>query len=102
MIRRPARSTLFPYTTLFRSLAEAKQMLAAVKRTGVVNMVNFNYRRVPAVQLAKQLIDDGRIGQIYHWRPVYLQEIGRANVLNPVTPILLMPPSALKKNTPSA
>jgi predicted dehydrogenase len=37
-------------------------------------MVNFNYRRVPAVQLAKQLIDDGRIGEIRHWRAVYLQD----------------------------
>jgi len=46
---------------LANTLAEAKQMLAAVKRAGVVNMVHFNYRRVPAVQLAKQLIDDGRI-----------------------------------------
>jgi predicted dehydrogenase len=37
-------------------------------------MVNFNYRRVPAVQLAKRLIQDGRIGKIYHWRSVYLQD----------------------------
>jgi predicted dehydrogenase len=37
-------------------------------------MVNFNYRRVPAVQLAKRLIDDGRLGKIYHWRAVYLQD----------------------------
>ena len=59
---------------LANTLAEAKQMLAAVKKAGVVNMVNFNYRRVPAVQLAKQLIDEGRIGQIYHWRAVYLQD----------------------------
>jgi predicted dehydrogenase len=46
----------------------------AVKKNGVVGMVNFNYRRVPAVQLAKRLIQDGRIGKIYHWRAVYLQD----------------------------
>ncbi len=49
-------------------------MLAAVQKAGVVGMVNFNYRRVPAVQLAKKLIDEGRIGKIYHWRAVYLQD----------------------------
>lgn len=59
---------------LANTLAEAKQMLEAVQRANVVGMVNFNYRRVPAVQLAKQLIDEGRIGQIYHWRAVYLQD----------------------------
>jgi predicted dehydrogenase len=59
---------------LANTLEEARQMVAAVKKAGVVNMVNFNYRRVPAVQLAKQLIDSGRIGQIYHWRAVYLQD----------------------------
>lgn len=59
---------------LANTLAEARQMQAAVQQAGVVGMVNFNYRRVPAVQLAKRLIDDGRIGQIYHWRAVYLQD----------------------------
>ncbi len=58
---------------LANTLAEARQMLAAVRKAGVVGMVNFNYRRVPAVQLAKQLIDSGRIGKIYHWRAVYLE-----------------------------
>jgi predicted dehydrogenase len=59
---------------LANTLVEARQMLAAVRKAGVVNMVNFNYRRAPAVQLAKRLIDEGRIGQIYHWRAVYLQD----------------------------
>lgn len=59
---------------LANTLAEARQMQAAVQRNNVIGMVNFNYRRVPAVQLAKRLIDDGRIGQIYHWRAVYLQD----------------------------
>lgn len=59
---------------LANTLDEARQMRDAVQRAGVVGMVNFNYRRVPAVQLAKRLIDEGRIGQVYHWRAVYLQD----------------------------
>jgi predicted dehydrogenase len=59
---------------LANTLAEARQMQAAVEQAGVVGMVNFNYRRVPAVQLAKQLIESGRLGTIYHWRAVYLQD----------------------------
>lgn len=58
---------------LANSLAEARQMCAAVERAGVIGMVNFNYRRVPAVELARRLIADGRLGRIYHWRAVYLQ-----------------------------
>ncbi|MDW8232937.1 MAG: Gfo/Idh/MocA family oxidoreductase [Roseiflexaceae bacterium] len=50
---------------LANTLAEARQMLDAVQRNKVVGMVNFNYRRVPAVQLAKSLIDSGRLGTIY-------------------------------------
>ena len=59
---------------LANSLAEAGEMLAAARRAGVVAMVNFNYRRVPAVQLAKRLIAEGRLGEIRHWRAVYLQD----------------------------
>jgi len=59
---------------LANTLTEARAMAEAVKKNGVVGMVNFNYRRVPAVQLAKRLIQDGRIGKIYHWRAVYLQD----------------------------
>src|SRR5690606_27416062 len=59
---------------LSNTLDEAKAMLKAVQTARVVGMVNFNYRRVPAVQLAKKLIDEGRIGTIYHWRAVYLQD----------------------------
>lgn len=65
---------IFCEKPLANTLAEARQMLQAVLNAGVVGMVNFNYRRVPAVQLAKKLIDEGRIGQIYHWRSVYLQD----------------------------
>ena len=59
---------------LANSLDEARKMQEAVERAGVVAMVNFNYRRVPAIQVAKRLIDEGRIGEIRHWRAVYLQD----------------------------
>ena len=65
---------IFCEKPLANTLAEARQMVDAVKQAGVVSMVNFNYRRVPAVQLAKQLIESGRLGKIYHWRAVYLQD----------------------------
>ncbi len=54
--------------------ADAKAMLAAVRQAGVRHCVNHNYRRVPAIQLAKQLIDEGRIGRIFHWRATYQQD----------------------------
>jgi len=59
---------------LAMSVAEAKEMLQAVKEAGVRHMVWFNYRRVPAVALARRLIDEGRIGKIYHFRAQYLQD----------------------------
>jgi predicted dehydrogenase len=59
---------------LANSLAEARAMAAAVRKAKVRSMVAYNYRRVPAVALARQLIDEGRIGTIYHWRAVYLQD----------------------------
>jgi len=59
---------------LANTLAEAEAMVEAVERAGVKNMVAFNYRRVPAVQLAKRMIEDGTLGEIYHFRAVYLQD----------------------------
>jgi predicted dehydrogenase len=59
---------------LANSLAEAREMLAAAEKAGTVAIVNYNYRRVPAVQFAKKLIDEGAIGEIRHWRAVYLQD----------------------------
>jgi len=59
---------------LANTLAEARQMAEAAKQAGVINTVNFNYRRAPAVQLAHRLIESGRIGTIRHWRAVYLQD----------------------------
>jgi len=53
---------------------EAEKMVAAVKKAGVPNMVWYNYRRCPAVVLAKQLIDEGRLGRIFHYRANFLQD----------------------------
>ena len=59
---------------LAMSVREAEEMVAAVEKAGVPNMVSFNYRRVPAVSLAKQLIDEGRLGRIFHYRANFLQD----------------------------
>jgi len=56
------------------TLDQAKEMTAAAKASGIVNYLNHNYRRCPAIRLAKKLIDDGKIGDIYHWRGAYLQD----------------------------
>ncbi|MCY3979527.1 MAG: Gfo/Idh/MocA family oxidoreductase [Chloroflexi bacterium] len=61
---------------LARTAEEAKSMLDAVESAGVKHMVAFNYRFVPAVQQAKKIVESGALGQIYHWRAVYLQEWG--------------------------
>src|SRR5881628_3004860 len=53
---------------------EALKMVNAVEKAGVANMVWYNYRRVPAVTLAKQLIDEGRLGRIFHYRAKFLQD----------------------------
>lgn len=53
---------------------EALRMVKAVEKAKVPNMVWYNYRRVPAVTLAKQLIDEGRLGQIFHYRAKFLQD----------------------------
>jgi myo-inositol 2-dehydrogenase/D-chiro-inositol 1-dehydrogenase len=59
---------------LGRSPAESEAMVDAVEKAGVANMVWYNYRRVPAVMLAKQLIGEGRLGRIFHYRTVFLQD----------------------------
>ena len=59
---------------LANTLAEARRMLAAATRAGVTHMICHNYRRAPAVMLAKSLIADGRLGTIRHFRGTYLQD----------------------------
>ncbi len=53
---------------------QGETMVAAVEKAGVANLVSFNYRRVPAVTLAKNLIDEGRLGRIFHYRANFLQD----------------------------
>jgi len=59
---------------LGRNAAEAEAMVAAVEGAGVPNMVWYNYRRVPAVTMARQLIGQGRLGRIFHYRAKFLQD----------------------------
>jgi predicted dehydrogenase len=59
---------------LGRNAKEAKAMVDAVDKAKVANMVWYNYRRVPAVVLLKNLIDEGRFGRIFHYRTVFLQD----------------------------
>ncbi|MDP6424426.1 MAG: Gfo/Idh/MocA family oxidoreductase [Planctomycetota bacterium] len=59
---------------LAMSTAEAEAMTAAVEKAAVPNMVWFNYRRVPAIALARQLVDEGRTGRPFHYRATYLQD----------------------------
>ena len=54
--------------------AEGETMCAAVEKAGVPNTVWYNYRRIPAVTFAKQLIDSGRLGRIFHYRAKFLQD----------------------------
>ncbi len=54
--------------------AEAKEMYEAADKAGVLHYLNHNYRRTPAISYAKQLIEEGKIGQIFHWRGTYLQD----------------------------
>jgi predicted dehydrogenase len=56
------------------SYTGAKEMYEAAEKAGVVHYLNHNYRRVPAVTFARHLIDEGKIGTIYHWRGTYLQD----------------------------
>ena len=53
---------------------EAEKMVKAVEKAKVPNMVWYNYRRVPAITLAKQLIDEGKLGRIFHYRAKFLQD----------------------------
>ncbi len=59
---------------LGRNVAEAERMVETVEKAGTANMAWYNYRRVPAVTLAKQLIDQGRLGRIFHYRAKFLQD----------------------------
>lgn len=59
---------------LAMNLAQAREMTQAVEKSGKPNMVWFNYRRVPAITLARQIIEEGKLGKIFHYRATYLQD----------------------------
>ena len=59
---------------LGRNAAESRTIVEAAEKAGVPNMVWYNYRRVPAVTLAKELVNEGRLGRIFHYRAKFLQD----------------------------
>ncbi len=59
---------------LARNLEESKVMVDAIEAAGVKNTVWYNYRRIPAVTLAKNIIESGKLGKIYHYRANFLQD----------------------------
>ena len=69
-----AKKVVFCEKPLANTLAEAEAMLNAVQTNGVIHMLCHNYRRAPAVALARKIIEEGQIGQINHYRGTYLQD----------------------------
>ncbi len=69
-----AGKTVLCEKPLAMSAAQGLEMTEAVEKAGVPNMVWFNYRRVPAIALAKQVIEENRIGRVFHYRAKYLQD----------------------------
>lgn len=65
------------------TVEEARHMYEVVQGTSVVHYLNHNYRRTPAVKLAKRLIEEGLVGDVYHWRSAYLQDW----LVNPQMPL---------------
>jgi predicted dehydrogenase len=59
---------------LARNMAESEEMVEAIEKAGVANTVWYNYRRIPAVTLAKNIVDSGKLGKIYHYRANFLQD----------------------------
>jgi predicted dehydrogenase len=59
---------------LGRTAVESQKMVDAVEKAKVPNMVWYNYRRIPAVTLAKHMIDEGQLGRIFHYRAKFLQD----------------------------
>jgi predicted dehydrogenase len=69
-----ARKIILCEKPLARNLEEAQKMVDAIEKAGVANTVWYNYRRVPAVTLAKQIVDSGKLGKIFHYRANFLQD----------------------------
>ncbi|MGY0691437.1 Gfo/Idh/MocA family protein [Virgibacillus sp. FSP13] len=66
------------------TMEEAQEMYDAVKENNVIHMICHNYRFAPAVQFTKKLIDEGRLGKIYHFRANYLQDF----IMDPQFPLV--------------
>jgi predicted dehydrogenase len=69
-----AGKAVFCEKPIGNTLDEAAEMLRAVERAGVPHAIFHNYRKVPAVALAKQMVDEGKLGRIFHFRATYLQD----------------------------
>jgi len=69
-----AGKTVFCEKPLANTVADAERMLAAVEKAGVVHMVCHNYRRIPAIVLAKRMLTEGTLGRIHHFRARYAQD----------------------------
>src|SRR3984885_1268468 len=69
-----AGKNIFCEKPLALTVAEEQEMVDAVEQAGVKHYLNHNYRRCPAVRLAKRLIDEDKIGRIFHWRGAYQQD----------------------------
>lgn len=65
---------IFCEKPLALSSQQAREMLDVAEANGVTHYLNHNYRRTPAIQLAKRLINEGRIGRVFHWRGSYQQD----------------------------
>ncbi len=66
------------------NLKDAREMLEVVVRNKVKHQIGFNYRFAPALQFAKKLIDEGKLGKIYHFRGTYLQDW----IMDPAFPLV--------------
>ncbi len=75
---------IFCEKPLALTVDDAREILTAVEQAGVKHQIGFNYRFAPAVQLAKQLIDSGKLGDIHHFRGTYLQDW----ILDPAFPLV--------------
>lgn len=69
-----AGKMVFCEKPLANTVAQAESMVQAVKESNAPNAICFNYRGIPAIALAKKMIEEGRLGKIYHFRGVYLQD----------------------------
>ena len=79
-----AGKMVFCEKPLALNVAQVRQMLAAVRKARVRHFAAFNYRRCPAVALARQIVEEGRIGRLYHVRACYLQDW----IMDPAFPLV--------------